>query len=302
MIAAADDNAEAGHSSKRRKGYVLLYRSLLDSPIFDDAGQFRLFVYLLLRAAHKRREVRMRIGRGSKTVVVEAGQLVFGCRSAAEKLRDTKTSVSRRINALKAGHHITVEPGRHYSIVSICNWSSYQNAKPKLGTPNGENLGHQPPKSGTPSGTPIGTIQGISNKSLSEERETAPAEAKPTKPKPARLVIPPTLEMVSAYCAEKCNGIDPEKFIDHYTATGWMKGKAKVIDWQATIRTWARNDFNKGSSNGSQRNQPSEHSATRPRSGRYSDPAKYRTAAAANLSREPAAAEAHRPLAVGGAT
>lgn len=53
-----------------------------------------------------------------------------------------------------------------------------------------------------------------------------------------RKFIPPSLEDVSGYCAERGNGIDAQKFIDHYSANGWMRGKTKIKDWKACVRTW----------------------------------------------------------------
>jgi hypothetical protein len=50
--------------------------------------------------------------------------------------------------------------------------------------------------------------------------------------------VPPTIEEVAAYCAERGNGIDPETFVDHYQANGWMRNKSKVKDWRACVRTW----------------------------------------------------------------
>lgn len=50
---------------------------------------------------------------------------------------------------------------------------------------------------------------------------------------------PPTLEEVRAYCEERKNGIDPERFIDFYSARGWQfKNGQPVKDWKACIRTW----------------------------------------------------------------
>jgi hypothetical protein len=54
--------------------------------------------------------------------------------------------------------------------------------------------------------------------------------------------VPPTLEDVRAYCQERCNGVDAERFIDYYTANGWLVGKNKMKDWKAAVRTWERND------------------------------------------------------------
>ena len=58
---------------------------------------------------------------------------------------------------------------------------------------------------------------------------------------------PPTLDEVRAYCEERKNDIDPEAFIDHYTANGWVQGKGKPIrDWRAAVRQWERNEFSSG--------------------------------------------------------
>lgn len=51
---------------------------------------------------------------------------------------------------------------------------------------------------------------------------------------------PPTLEDVIGYCQEKGYKIDAERFIDFYSAKGWMIGKNKMKDWKAAVRNWAR--------------------------------------------------------------
>ena len=62
--------------------------------------------------------------------------------------------------------------------------------------------------------------------------------------------IPPTFEEVQAYCTERGNNIDPEQFVDFYTANGWVQGKGKPIkDWKAAVRTWERNSKTEQSNN-----------------------------------------------------
>jgi hypothetical protein len=57
---------------------------------------------------------------------------------------------------------------------------------------------------------------------------------------PQKRFIPPTLDEVKAYCQERKNSVDPERFIDHYTANGWVRGKTKIKDWKACVRTWEK--------------------------------------------------------------
>lgn len=49
---------------------------------------------------------------------------------------------------------------------------------------------------------------------------------------------PPTIEEVRAYCAARQNGIDPQSFVDYYTANGWRVGRNPMKDWQAAVRQW----------------------------------------------------------------
>lgn len=50
--------------------------------------------------------------------------------------------------------------------------------------------------------------------------------------------IPPTIEEVESYCKERNNGINAQKFIDFYSAANWFRGKTKIKDWKACVRTW----------------------------------------------------------------
>ena len=53
---------------------------------------------------------------------------------------------------------------------------------------------------------------------------------------------PPSLEDVTRYCAERKNKINPRDFIDYYSATNWHRGKTKISDWKACVRTWESRD------------------------------------------------------------
>ena len=48
----------------------------------------------------------------------------------------------------------------------------------------------------------------------------------------------PTLAEVTAYCRERQNAVDPQRFIDYYTARGWKLNKTSMKDWKAAVRTW----------------------------------------------------------------
>ena len=58
--------------------------------------------------------------------------------------------------------------------------------------------------------------------------------------------IAPTIEDVIAYCKERGNRVDPERFIDYYTSNGWKVGKNPMKDWKAAVRTWERSEPKQG--------------------------------------------------------
>lgn len=62
------------------------------------------------------------------------------------------------------------------------------------------------------------------------------------KKETAKRFTPPTLEEVKAYCQERRNGIDPERFIDFYQSKGWKIGSNPMKDWKAAVRTWEKRD------------------------------------------------------------
>jgi hypothetical protein len=56
--------------------------------------------------------------------------------------------------------------------------------------------------------------------------------------------------MVSAYCQERANGVDPEKFMAHYESNGWRVGRTHMRDWKAAVRTWEKNGLSPANASG----------------------------------------------------
>ena len=52
----------------------------------------------------------------------------------------------------------------------------------------------------------------------------------------------PTLEEVEAYCKERNNNVDAERFVNSYESKGWMVGKNKMKDWKASVTTWEKDN------------------------------------------------------------
>ena len=87
------------------------------------------------------------------------------------------------------------------------------------------------------------TLQEITQDKNTLNNKEIPTDVAAPK-KVVKRFIPPTLDEVIDYCNERQNSVDASNFIDHYTANGWMRGKAKVKDWKACVRTWEKNSNN----------------------------------------------------------
>ena len=89
---------------------------------------------------------------------------------------------------------------------------------------------------GIPNGYQMDTQVRLGKDSLGKDRLDKDKEEK------RRRFTQPTLEEVTAYCEERGNSVDPQRFIDYYTANGWKVGKNPMKDWRAAVRTWERGD------------------------------------------------------------
>lgn len=65
-----------------------------------------------------------------------------------------------------------------------------------------------------------------------------------------KAFIPPTPEAVAAYAKEQGFQIDAVRFVNHYGAAGWMRGKTKITNWKLCANTWK----NSGGTNGTRTN------------------------------------------------
>ena len=91
-------------------------------------------------------------------------------------------------------------------------------------------------------GTNCPTEIEIRDKSI-EYRDIDIDKEKKSKKKSAKRFTPPTVEEVKAYCEERKNSVDPERFVDFYASKGWKVGNSSMKDWKASVRTWEKRDF-----------------------------------------------------------
>lgn len=84
------------------------------------------------------------------------------------------------------------------------------------------------------------------NKNKNKEEDIKERDIHSEYPERKRFT-PPSLEEVTEYCKSRNNGVNPQMFIDFYSAKGWKVGSQPMKNWQACVRTWEQRDTASGS-------------------------------------------------------
>ena len=193
-------------------GFVLVHRSLLKWEWYSDANTMRLFIHLLVTVNYEPQKW--------QGIVIQRGQRVASFGSLAQELKLSVQNVRTAISHLKSTGEITHEPHSKYGLFTVVNYDLYQctniqnDTLPTVDQQSANNNGNKANKS---------------NKAITNicDRKTRFA--------------PPSVEDVKAYCRERANAVDPQRFVDYYASNGWRVGKNAMKDWKAAVRTWEKN-------------------------------------------------------------
>ncbi|KIL45737.1 hypothetical protein [Jeotgalibacillus soli] len=111
-------------------GYVKLYRKTLASSIWQDPDLFRLWMFCLMKASHKERTVMVE----KKEVELDPGQFYTGRFSLHQEFNNgvpprkqvKDTTLWSWLKKLESMGNLDIKTYNKYSVVSIVNWSEYQ--------------------------------------------------------------------------------------------------------------------------------------------------------------------------------
>ncbi len=108
------------------RGFITIHRKIEDSQVFNSPELLKVWMWCLLNASHKDHWVRMKTGKGHTEVELKRGQLIFGRKTVAKKLKMKPTPLYDRVKKLQAMDNITLKSGTHWSIITVCNYDLYQ--------------------------------------------------------------------------------------------------------------------------------------------------------------------------------
>lgn len=104
------------------RGYVKVWRKTLDTGILTNPTVLQVFMYLLLKASHKKHKVLV----GNQSVDVLPGDVITGRSKMAQDLDLSERNVRTALNTLEKLEIVTIRPTNKFSIVSFINWYTYQ--------------------------------------------------------------------------------------------------------------------------------------------------------------------------------
>jgi hypothetical protein len=115
--------------------YIKLDRDLLYSYSFANPNHLKIWIWLLIKANFKNAFIPLNVGKGFKTIEVKRGQLIFGRNKAEDELGLNGSLIYRTLLKFQELGQINIEVNNHYSVITICNYDSYQSKSDEVEQP-----------------------------------------------------------------------------------------------------------------------------------------------------------------------
>ena len=209
-------------------GYIKLYRSILDNPTtMKDAEHLAIWIYLLLNAARKEKDVMFK----GKRITLKPGQLTTGRKIIAKSLHVSELKVQRILTCYESAHQIEQQTSNKCRLITIVKWQDYQIIEQQ----NVQQLNNNC----TTTEQQLNTKQEYkNNKNIRSNKEI----------KEKYVFKKPSLEELQKYIdSESLSNTDANQFFDYYESNGWKVGKSSMKDWKAAARNWNRRNAPKKS-------------------------------------------------------
>lgn len=102
----------------KSKGFIVLYRSMLEWEWFTDTNTTHLFIYCLLKANHKDKRY--------KGTLIKRGSFVTSLEMLAKETNLTIRQVRTALKHLEMTHEVTSQKSQKGTIISIEKYDAYQ--------------------------------------------------------------------------------------------------------------------------------------------------------------------------------
>jgi len=104
-------------------GWIKTYRKLMGWGWYKDKYMFHLFSHLIMKANHQEKTWKKRI--------IRRGQLATGRKTLSTETGIPEQSIRTCLSNLQITREITIEATKSFSLITICNYETYQEQKQK---------------------------------------------------------------------------------------------------------------------------------------------------------------------------
>jgi hypothetical protein len=121
-----------------------------------------------------------------------------------------------------------------FSIISICNYSTYQDVNNACQPTDNQPATNQQPTNNQP----------ITNQQPTQEKNKGTREQGEQGEQVSKASVrfaPPTVGEVAEHCKAKGYSVDAEAFVAHYETCGWRLKRGPMKSWRAACVTWHKN-------------------------------------------------------------
>lgn len=184
--------------------WIKIDRNILHWGWYQDANTMRVFLHLLLTANVKPHKF--------MGVTIGRGEVATSYTKLAETLKISTRNARTAISHLKMTGEVTVKPHPKFTVISIVNYSSYQDNRQAERQASDKQ------------------VTGNRHQSKNKRIKEAPLKGSQA---------PPTVADVSAFCQTNGLQVDPQRFVDYYEAIGWEINGRPIKDWRAACRRWS---------------------------------------------------------------
>lgn len=219
------------------KGYIKIHRKFRDWEWYSEPVVKDVFLHLLITASWEDSRY--------KGHEIKAGQTIITVSGLASELGVSTRQVRTAIEKLESTGEITRKTTNRFTVVTVENWSLYQadyDDDDKQMT-NKRQTDDKQMTNGWQTDDKRTLYKEYKKTRIQENNNSA--RTRVSHGDGVSKFVKPTLQEVKAYCIERGNDVDPERFINHYEANGWMVGRNKMKDWRAAVRNWERNRASK---------------------------------------------------------
>lgn len=187
--------------------WVKVYRKIKEKGWYQNSKYVHLWVHIIFRANHEEKEF-MFNGAIHKT---KRGEFITGRKALSSETGIAESTIEDILKMFENEGQIRQQKNNRFRLITVLNYEKFQ--------ANQQQSNNQP----TTSRQPADTNKNLRIKELKNSIGN---------------FVPPTLEEVKAYCLERNNGVNHNKWHDFYFSKGWMVGRNKMKNWQAAVRTW----------------------------------------------------------------